>query len=240
MSGLNAHLVARRDAFQLDVHFDCQPGEVIALLGRNGAGKSTALAALAGLLPLVGGRIALGGLVLDDPEANRFVDASQRPIGVVFQDYLLFPHLSVLANVAFGLRARGRSRADAQRIAVEWLDRVGLADRAAARPAALSGGMAQRVALARALAFEPELLLLDEPLAALDVEIRDSVRSDLAELLRGHAGCAVLVTHDPVDAEVLADRILVLDHGRLVQQGTVDQLRREPVSKYVAALFPQR
>jgi molybdate transport system ATP-binding protein len=239
VNGLAAHLAARREAFQLDIQLDCQPGEVVALLGRNGAGKSTALAALSGLLPLVGGSIALGGLVLDDPEADRFVDASQRPIGVVFQDYLLFPHMSVLANVAFGLRARGRSRADAQRIAGEWLDRVGLADRPAARPASLSGGMAQRVALARALASRPELLLLDEPLAALDVEIRDSVRSDLAGLLREHAGCAVLVTHDPVDAEVLADRILVLDHGRLVQEGTVEQLRREPMSGYVAALFPR-
>jgi len=238
MRALAAHLIAERAGFRLDVDFSCAPGEVVALLGRNGAGKSTALAALAGLLPLSGGRLALGELVLDDPGSRRFVDASQRPIGVVFQDYLLFPHMSVLANVAFGLRARGRSRADAQRIAVQWLERVGLADRAGARPAALSGGMAQRVALARALASEPELLLLDEPLAALDAEIRDSVRSDLAARLREHAGCAVLVTHDPVDAEVLADRILVLDHGRLVQEGTVEQLRRAPASAYVAALFP--
>ncbi|THG31791.1 ATP-binding cassette domain-containing protein [Naasia lichenicola] len=238
MSDLVAHLVAERGDFLLDIELECRPGEVVALLGRNGAGKSTALAALAGLLPLTGGRIAVGDAILDDPGSDRFLDASHRSIGVVFQSYLLFPHLSVLANVAFGLRARGRSRGDSQRIALDWLRRVGLEDRAKARPSALSGGMAQRVALARALAPEPELLLLDEPLAALDAEIRDSVRSELAIRLREHTGCAVLVTHDPVDAEVLADRILVLDHGRIVQSGTVDELRRDPISAYVAALFP--
>ena len=238
MRKLSARLVATRGAFELDVDLSCQPGEVVALLGRNGAGKSTALAALAGLLPLTDGRLALGDAVLDEPASRTFVDPSRRPIGMVFQDYLLFPHLSVLANVAFGLRARGRSRSDANRVAMEWLVRVGLADRAGVRPAALSGGMAQRVALARALAPAPELLLLDEPLAALDAEIRDSVRTELAARLREHTGCTILVTHDPVDAEVLADRILVLDHGRVVQQGTVETLRLDPVSPYVAALFP--
>jgi len=146
------------------------PGRTLALLGPNGAGKSTALRALAGLQPLAAGRVQLGDRVLDDPADRTFVRPEDRSVGVVFQDYLLFAHLSALENVAFGLRARGLPRRVAQDTARTWLRRVGLTERDRSKPRTLSGGQAQRVALARALATEPELLLLDEPLAALDAQ----------------------------------------------------------------------
>ena len=148
-------------------------------LGPNGAGKSTLLRALAGLVPLDAGAIRVDGAVVDEPATGTFVVPERRNVGVVFQDYLLFPHLSVLENVAFGLRSRGVSRVEARRRASDWLMRLGVDDRARARPGALSGGQQQRVALARALVTEPRLLLLDEPLAALDVGIRTGLRRDL-------------------------------------------------------------
>ena len=141
-----------------------------------------------------------------------------RPVGVVFQDYLLFPHLTVLDNVAFGPLARGVGRAEARRRATDWLDRIGIADLAAARPRSISGGQAQRVALARALATEPALLLLDEPLAALDARTRLLVRAELRRHLADFAGATVVVTHDPVDAMVLGDRLVVIEDGRVVQR----------------------
>src|SRR5439155_23260539 len=149
------------------------------------------------------------------------VPPEHRPVGMVFQDYLLFPHLDVLDNVAFGARRRGARRSDARRVAAEWLDRLGLGDRIGARPAELSGGQAQRVALARALATDPALLLLDEPLAALDASARAEVRRDLRRHLASFPGVRVLITHDPLEAAALADRLVVLDAGRGVQSGTV-------------------
>lgn len=227
-------------ALDLDVELEAAPGEVVAVLGPNGAGKSTVLRVLAGLLAVDRGRISLEGppatVVLDDPEAGAFLPPERRPVGVVFQDYLLFAHLSALENVAFGLRARGVGRADARRRAATWLERVGLADHALHRPGALSGGQAQRVALARALATSPRLLLLDEPLAALDAGIRGEVRRDLRRHLEGFDGVRVLVTHDPVDAYVLADRIVVLEQGRVVQTGTLPDVTAHPRSRYVADL----
>jgi molybdate transport system ATP-binding protein len=213
-----------------------QPGEVLAILGPNGAGKSTLLRALAGLLAIERGRITIDNEVLDDAAADVFVPAEQRPIGVVFQEYLLFAHLSALENVAFGLRARGIGRAEARRRALEWLDRVGLADHAGHKPRALSGGQAQRVALARALATDPRVLLLDEPLAALDAGTRGGVRRDLRRHLASFDGMRVLVTHDPVDAYALADRVAILDAGRVVQVGTIGEVTAHPRSRYVAQL----
>jgi molybdate transport system ATP-binding protein len=220
----------------LQVDLAVEQGEVLAILGPNGAGKSTLLRALAGLIPIDSGRIEIDGVVLDDPAANVFVPAERRPIGVVFQDYLLFAHLSAIENVAFGLRARGTTKAVARASARDWLQRVGLHDHASHRPRALSGGQAQRVALARALATDPRLLLLDEPLAALDAGTRGGVRRDLRKHLESFDGMRVLVTHDPVDAYALADRVAILDAGRLVQIGTISEVAAHPRSRYVADL----
>ncbi|MBB6470770.1 ABC transporter ATP-binding protein [Sphaerisporangium rubeum] len=228
---LTARLVVERPAFRLDVTLDAAAGEVVALLGPNGAGKTTALRALAGLTALsAGGEISLGG------EALHTLPADRRPIGMVFQDYLLFPHLSALDNVAFGPRCQGAGRAEARRVAAELLDRVGLAGYAAVRPGRLSGGQAQRVALARALAVRPRLLLLDEPLAALDAHTRLEIRAGLRRRLAGFDGATVLVTHDPLDAMVLADRLVVIEDGAVVQRGTPQEVARRPRTDYVARL----
>jgi molybdate transport system ATP-binding protein len=192
---------------------------------------------LAGLLPLDDGRIELDGYRLDDPTGDVFVPPEERPVAVVFQDYLLFPNLTALENVAFGLRARGVAKADARRRAADWLERVGLTDHAGHRPLALSGGQAQRVALARALATEPRLLLLDEPLAALDTGARSDVRRDLRRHLNTFDGIRLLVTHDPVDAYALADRVVVLEAGAVVQTGTLATVTAHPRSRYVADLI---
>ena len=234
---LSAHLVLSRGDFRLDVELDANPGEVVAVLGPNGAGKTSALRALAGLSALDAGRIALGGQVLDCPSSGSYVPAELRSVGVVFQDYLLFPHLSAVENVEFGLRARGVHRRAARRSASEWLSRMGLRDRAAARPRELSGGQAQRVALARALAPGPRLLLLDEPLAALDASTRPQVRSELRRHLTAYEGSALLVTHDALDAMVLADRLVVFEGGRVVQRGAPAEVARAPRTDYVARLL---
>jgi molybdate transport system ATP-binding protein len=236
VSGLSAQVVAERGGFRLDVELAAAPGEVLGVLGPNGAGKTTLLRVLCGLTPVSDGRVALAGQVLDDPGADVFVPPERRPVGVVFQDYLLFPHLSVLENVAFSPRARGVPRQEARRRAHEWLDRLGVAELARRRPTALSGGQAQRVALARALAGDPALVLLDEPLAALDAGTRQSVRTDLRSHLAGFGGPALLVTHDPLEAMVLADRLLVMDGGRAVQRGTPAEVARRPATDYVARL----
>jgi molybdate transport system ATP-binding protein len=213
-----------------------EPGQVVALLGPNGAGKTTVLRALAGLLPVAEGRVALDGQVLEDTARRLRVAAERRPVGMVFQDYLLFPHLSVLENVAFGLRSRGVRRAAARRAAGAWLERMGLSSAADARPGTLSGGQRQRVALARALATDPRMLLLDEPLSALDVSIRAEVRRDLRRHLRDFSGVNLLVTHDPLEAIALADRLIVVERGRVVQAGTPAEVTEHPRSRYVADL----
>jgi molybdate transport system ATP-binding protein len=222
--------------FTLDAALTVASGTTTALVGPNGAGKTTLLRALAGLVALSHGHIALDGVVLDDPGAGVYLPPERRPIGVVFQDNLLFPHLDALDNVAFGLRHRGARRPEARRIAGGWLERVGLSDRATARPAELSGGQAQRVALARALALEPAMLLLDEPLAALDATTRNEVRRDLRRHLAGFPGVRVLITHDPVDAGLLADHVVVLDGGRIAQAGTPAELTARPRTAWVAEL----
>jgi molybdate transport system ATP-binding protein len=231
---LAAHLVAARGAFTLDLALDVAAGEVVALLGPNGAGKSTALRALAGLVPIREGHITLEGVTLTGPGVS--LPPERRRVGVVFQDYLLFPHLSALDNVAFGPRCAGRSKASARATAAALLDRMGLAEQASRRPAKLSGGQAQRVALARALATDPRLLLLDEPLAALDAGTRLTVRSDLRRHLVEFSGATVLVTHDALDAMVLADRIVVIEAGRVVQAGTPRDIVSRPRTDYVARL----
>ena len=233
---LSCNVGVVRGELTLDVTLDVREGETVAVLGPNGAGKTTLLSALAGLVPLARGSIVLGGDVLDDPAANVYVPPERRPVGVVFQRGLLFPHLTALDNVAFGPRARGMGKAEARRQAAAWLQRVGLADRAGARPAALSGGQAQRVALARALVTEPTLLLLDEPLSALDAAVRADVRRDIQRHVASFPGVRVVVTHDPVEAAALADRVVVLEHGRVVQAGTPAELAARPRTPYVAQL----
>jgi molybdate transport system ATP-binding protein len=233
---ISADLGVRRNGFTLDVALQIGAGEVVALLGPNGAGKSTALRALAGLLRLTSGTIAISGEVVADPEHGIHRAPHERPIGVVFQDYLLFPHLSVLDNVAFGPLVQGLDKAAARQRATAWLARIGIADLARAKPSAISGGQAQRVALARALATEPRLLLLDEPLSALDAKTRLLVRTEVRRHLADFPGATLMVTHDPVDAAVLADRLVVIEEGRVVQQGTPRQVARRPHTDYVARL----
>jgi molybdate transport system ATP-binding protein len=235
-AGLEFDATVRRGTFSLKVAFAVPPGQVLAVLGPNGSGKTTLLRALAGLTPVAEGRITLGGQVVDDAATGTFVDAARRPTGYVFQDYRLFPYLSVAENVAFSPRARGLGKAAARSAARSWLDRLGLDDLAGRKPAELSGGQAQRVALARALAGEPALLLLDEPLAALDAQTRLDVQSELRRHLADFAGPCLLVTHDPLEALVLADRLLVLEGGQIVQDGTPGQVARQPATEYVAKL----
>jgi molybdate transport system ATP-binding protein len=222
--------------FELDVAFEARPGEVVAVLGPNGAGKSTLLRAVAGLLGLDAGRITLAGRTLDDPAQNVFRTPQQRRVGVVFQDHRLFPHLRVVDNVAFGLRARGAQRNAAREGAREWLHRLGIGELARRHPRQLSGGQAQRVALARALACEPDALLLDEPLAALDVQTRAEVQGELREHLGVFDGPTVLVTHDPIEALLLAQRIVVLERGRVAQAGAPTEITNRPLTPYVARL----
>ncbi len=233
---LSARIELQLGTLDLQVELDLAPGEVVALLGPNGAGKSTVLRCLAGLVAIDDGRIVLDGTVVDDPSHDVFVEPEHRPIGFVFQDYVLFDHLTVSENVAYGLRARGVAKSEAREQAGEWLDRMGLREYASDRPASLSGGQAQRVALARALATNPRLLLLDEPLAALDVGTRAVVRRDLRRYLSSFDGIRLLVTHDPLDAHALADRVIVLEAGRVVQSGTLAEVTAHPRTRYVADL----
>ncbi len=231
---LHADVKMTNGSFQLDARLDVEPGQVVAIVGPNGAGKTTLLAALAGLQRLRAGRIALDDLTLDCPAERVYLPPEHRPIGVVFQGLLLFPHLSALDNVAFGLRCKRVRRAQARREAGEWLGRVGLAGFEARRPAQLSGGQAQRVALARALAIRPQMLLLDEPLSALDTGTRAEVRRDLKNGLTSFDGVQVIVTHDPAEAMTLADRLVVMEGGRVAQAGTSKDVTACPRSAYVA------
>jgi molybdate transport system ATP-binding protein len=235
---LRADLHVTRGGFALDLELSVGAGEVVALVGPNGAGKTTTLRALAGLLRPDRGSVVLGGRTLDRELAADpiWTPPHRRSVAVVFQDYLLFPHLTVLDNVAFGPRAAGLRRPAARQSAHEWLRRMDAADLASLRPAQLSGGQAQRVALARALATGPDLLLLDEPLAALDARTRLSVRGELRRHLAVFDGATIVITHDPTDAAVLADRLVVIEFGRLVQQGTPAEVARRPRTDYVARL----
>jgi molybdate transport system ATP-binding protein len=233
---LEARMRLAINAFELDVDLTVEPGEVVAVLGPNGAGKTSLLRGLAGLLPLDGGRVVLDGAVLEEPAAGVFVPSERRSIAMVFQDHLLFPHLTVLENVAFGLRSRGTARSEATATAQLWLERVGLQPEAQRRPASLSGGQAQRAALARALATNPALLLLDEPMAALDASTRVQLRRDLRRHLESFPGVRLLVTHDPVEAMAMADRLVILEHGRVLQSGSPADVTQHPRSRYVADL----
>jgi molybdate transport system ATP-binding protein len=233
---LRAHIVVACGSRSLDVWLNAASGEVVALLGPNGAGKTTILRCLAGLQAIERGSIEVDGRMLDDPSGGVFVQSEQRSCSVMFRQCLLFPHMSVLENVAFGLRARGVDKSEAHEQARLWLGKVGSEGIEQSRPEQLSNGQAQRVALARALAADPKLLVLDEPLAALDAAAIVAVRRELRRHLSDFDGSAVLVTHDPVDAFTLADRVVILEHGTVVQDGTFVEIAAHPRSAYVADL----
>ena len=216
-------------AGRVHADFSVESGEVLAVIGPSGAGKSSLLHALAGLVQ-VEGVARLGDIDLLS------LPVRERRVGLVFQGQLLFPHLSALGNVAFGLRARGADRAGAEAVAREWLDRFGIVELADRRPRELSGGQAQRVAIARALATDPDVLLLDEPFAGLDVSVQMALRIELGRHLRDFAGIALLVTHDAIDALTLADRVLVLERGRVAQVGPPAEVAAQPRTSHVARL----
>lgn len=234
MSHLDAHVVVRRPGHTLDVELAAEPGDVVAVIGPNGAGKSTLVRGLAGIEPLTAGHVLVGGESWEGPGGRR--EVRHRHVGVVFQNELLFPHLTALGNAAFGPRSRGVRRREAEAAAREWLARFGVEDLAGRRPAQLSGGQAQRVAIARALAGHPRLLLLDEPLSALDVGVAMALRLELARHLAEYDGVTVLVTHDALDVMTLASRVVVLDEGRVAQQGTPEEVARRPRTEHVARL----
>jgi molybdate transport system ATP-binding protein len=225
-----------RGSFALELDAQVSPGEVLGVLGPNGSGKTTLLRAVAGLEALTEGSIRLGDAVLDDVATDTWVAPEDRPVGIVFQDYRLFPHLSVRDNVAFAPRSRGASRVAARTAAEQWIERLGLGPLAGRKPRELSGGQAQRVALARALAANPGVLLLDEPLAALDARTRLDVRTALRGHLAEFAGPVLVVTHDPLEAMVMADRLLVVEDGSVVQEGSPALVARHPATDYVARL----
>ncbi|HME49454.1 sulfate/molybdate ABC transporter ATP-binding protein [Mycobacterium sp.] len=218
----------------MDIEFDVAAGEVVAVLGPNGAGKSTALHVIAGLVRPDHGAVRSGPTVLTDTAAGVFVPTYARRVGLLLQDPALFPHLSVAANVAFAPRSRGRSRRAARDAARHWLARVDAAELADRAPRQLSGGQAQRVAIARALAAEPDVLLLDEPLAGLDVAAAGSVRKLLRGVLARDGRAALLVTHELLDVLTLADRVLVLEAGRVVEDGPVATVLASPRSHFAA------
>ena len=213
-----------------DITLEVKPGQYLAVVGPTGAGKTLLLELLLGIYQPDRGRVWIGGKDVTGEAPER------RGIAIVYQDYLLFPHLTARDNVAFGPRSHGATRADAQAIADRWLARVGLPDLARRKPRQLSGGQAQRVALARALAVDPALLLLDEPLAALDARTRLETRAQLHRHLAEHQGATLLVTHDPLDALVLADRLVILEEGRVVQDGDAAAITARPRTDYVARL----
>jgi molybdate transport system ATP-binding protein len=232
---LHCRLAKRLGAFSLDVTLESADGAILVLVGESGAGKTTVLRLLAGLEVPDEGRIALDGDVLYDASQSIRVPADARPLGYVAQDYALFPHLSVFDNVAFGLRAARRTEREVRERVHEALSRWGLEPFATRRPRALSGGQRQRTALARALVLAPRLLLLDEPLSALDVASRREIRALLRADLAGRSCDTVYVTHAPAEALAMGDRIAVFENGRVTQAGTADDLLKRPRSAFVAA-----
>ena len=229
---LDARVLVHRDGFALDVALAAESSEVVAMLGPNGAGKTTALHAIAGLVPTEGGHVRVSGQTWDGDGTH--LPASTRHTGMVAADHLLFPHLTALENAAFGPRSRGVRRSAARARAMAELAGLGIDSLADRRPRELSHGQAQRVALARALATDPDVLLLDEPLSALDPASRPETRAILGHRLRDFPGVTVLVTHDPLDALTLADRLVFIDGGRVVQEGTPAEVVVRPRDRYVA------
>ena len=226
------HAYGRIEAVR-DVSLSVGAGELVALLGPSGCGKSTVLRLAAGLEPLQAGRIDIDGQTVATPEGG--LPPEQRSVGLMFQDFALFPHLSVLDNVAFGLAAQPRGERKATAMAL--LERLGVAELARSYPHRLSGGEQQRVALARALAPKPKVMLLDEPFSDLDVVLRDQVRETSTAVLHESGTPTLMVTHDPEEAMLMADRVALMRDGRIVQEGPPDQLYRRPVNAFCAAFL---
>jgi molybdate transport system ATP-binding protein len=233
---LNARVRTRLGSLQLDCDISAEANVTVAVLGPNGAGKTTLLRILAGLVPIDDGRVEVDGVVFEDTATGAWLTPEARRVGFVFQDHGLFPHLSVLDNVAFGLRSRGVDRKVADAKARTWLERVDLAAFASSRPATLSGGQSQRAALARVLVTDPQALLLDEPLAAVDASGRLELRRALREHLATFAGVRLIVTHDPLEAASLADRVVVLEDGRVTQEGRFGDVSARPRSAWIARM----
>lgn len=236
MTELAARVELRRGDFSLEVAFDLEAGETVALLGPNGAGKSTLVQALAGLVPIDAGEVRAAGVVWEQPGAGIRLSPQQRSVGVMFQGLRLFPALSALDNVAYGLRAQGIARDAARSTALELLRHFDVGELASRMPPTLSGGQAQRIALARALAVEPDVILLDEPMSALDVANRAEARRTLRSALDDFAGVKLVVTHEPLEAMALAGRLIIIEDGRIVQTGTPAEIRSRPRSQYTASL----
>ncbi|WP_191966857.1 ATP-binding cassette domain-containing protein [Microbacterium testaceum] len=230
---LRARIAVRRRDFVVDIALAVVPGETVAVTGRSGAGKSTLLGALAGLTPLDEGEISVDGRVIDRAPRLR-TDPMRRGIVLLGQEARLFPHLTARENVAFGPRSAGVPASVARSSADEWLARVGLPGTGDRRPAQLSGGEQQRVAVARALAAEPRVVLLDEPLVALDAVTASEIRTMLHERLAGVT--TVAVTHDAVDAAALADRLVIVERGRVTQQGPVREVLSAPATEVAARI----
>jgi molybdate transport system ATP-binding protein len=235
---LHAEIQARRGPCSLDLELRIAAGETLVLVGPNGSGKSSLIDALAGLLPITAGRVEIAG-VLVEGEGVR-LPPPKRGVALMPQGLALFPHMSAVDNVAYGLRARGEGEAEARAQALEWLSRLEIAEVAERGPSSLSGGQAQRVALARAMIVEPSLLLLDEPLSALDVSSRRSARLLLQRTLRSLPGAKLVITHDARDLVALGDRVAVLEGGRIVREGGRAECLADPGSGYLMAMLREQ
>jgi ABC-type spermidine/putrescine transport systems, ATPase components len=233
---LKVTMSSRLATFQLNLSFQVPENQTTVILGESGAGKSTLLRCIAGLLQPQQGYLSLHDTVYYDSTQRIAIPAQARPFGFVFQDYILFPHLTAYENIAFGLRAQHLSSRYIRQQVAKVLDQVQMTPYAQRLPAQLSGGQQQRIALARALALQPQLLLLDEPLSALDVQTRRTIRQELRQILATTNTTTLFVTHHYLDSLFFGQQILVMDHGQLIQQGDQQQLSRYPRSSYVAEL----
>ncbi|GAA2940296.1 MULTISPECIES: ATP-binding cassette domain-containing protein [Glutamicibacter] len=231
---LKVQLRVPRTGFDVDVKFEVPAGRTLAIIGPSGSGKSTIVHAIAGIQEITAGRIELSGNVLADAVAHR--PPHLREVGLLGQDPHLFPHLDALKNIAFGARAGGMDKSVAKVAASEWIERLGLQEIATHRPEALSGGQRQRIALARALAARPKILLIDEPFASLDVEAAMDMRSLVREELARTATSAIVVSHSAADTLALADDLLVLERGKIIQRGTVAEVFADPANRFVRAV----